>query len=132
MPLRPGETLPHRGLREFEAEGMAYLVMNELGELDEKSTSVSRGYFRHWLNEEQPPESPIQHILRAAEAILRVRRVDTLSSLCNVRQLPIQRLNRDRPVCPQSCPQFGTNPHTPVRRLETQPKTCPDPVSPRH
>lgn len=86
-----GHTIPasydaapmHRGLREFEAEGTAYLVMNELGQLDEESASVSRGYIQWWLAEEQPPVSSIKHVFRAAEALLRAGRIDPLPTAPN-------------------------------------------------
>ena len=36
----------HRGLREFQAESVAYLCSNELGVLSEDAADVSRGYPR--------------------------------------------------------------------------------------
>lgn len=79
-----GHTIPqyhaayatHRGIREFEAESTAYLVMNELGQLDEDTASRSRGYIQHWLQDEQPPEAAIKHVFRAADAILKAGRID--------------------------------------------------------
>ena len=76
MPHRHDEYVLHRGLMEFEAEGTAYLVMNELNLLDDETASHSRGYIHHWLQEEQPPEASIRRVFRAAEAILRAGRVD--------------------------------------------------------
>jgi len=60
---------------EFEAEGTAYLVMNELELMDEETASHSRGYIRHWLQDEQPPERSVRQVFRAAEAILKAGRV---------------------------------------------------------
>ena len=74
MPHRQGESY-HRGLMEFEAEATAYLFMNELGLMDDDTASHSRGYIRHWLQDEQPPEQSIRRVFRAAEAILRAGRL---------------------------------------------------------
>jgi hypothetical protein len=49
---------------EFEAEAAAYLVMNELGQLDDATASHCRGYIRHWLQDEQPPEASIRRVFR--------------------------------------------------------------------
>jgi hypothetical protein len=59
----------HRRIKEFEAEATAYLCMNELGQLDDETASHGRGYIRHWLDDEQPPEQSIRRVLRAAEAV---------------------------------------------------------------
>jgi hypothetical protein len=67
----------HRGVQEFQAEGTAYLVMNELGVLDERTAEVSRGYIQHWLQDEKPSDQAVQHVFRAADAILRAGRVAT-------------------------------------------------------
>jgi len=82
-----GHTLPHhfeeyqahRGVYEFQAEATAYLTMNELGQLDEMAAGHSRGYMRHWLGEEQPPEQAIRQVFTAADRILRAGRVDPIS-----------------------------------------------------
>ncbi len=69
------EYVLHRGLMEFEAEGMAYLIMNEFNLLDDETASHSRGYIWYWLQDEQPPEKSIQRVFRAADAILRAGRI---------------------------------------------------------
>jgi hypothetical protein len=78
-----GHTLPHhfeeyqthRGIMEFQAEATAYLVMNELELMDEETASHSRGYIRHWLGEEQPPDQAIRQVFTAADRILRAGRI---------------------------------------------------------
>jgi N-terminal domain of anti-restriction factor ArdC len=78
-----GHTLPHhyeeyqahRGIMEFQAEATAYLLMNELELMDEETASHSRGYIRHWLGEEQPPDQAIRQVFTAADRILRAGRV---------------------------------------------------------
>jgi hypothetical protein len=78
-----GHTLPHayedyathRGIKEFQAEAVAYLAMNELGQLDEEMASTSRGYIQHWLANEQPPDKAIQQVFTATDRILRAGRV---------------------------------------------------------
>lgn len=75
MPLRPGERLHHRGIREFEAEATAHLVLNELDQLDEETAAHSRGYLQHWTRNEQVPELSIRQVFRASDAILKAGRV---------------------------------------------------------
>jgi N-terminal domain of anti-restriction factor ArdC len=78
-----GHTLPHsfedyqthRGMKEFQAEGTAYLVMNELDQLDEETGAHCRGYIRHWLKDETPPDAAIKQVFTAADRILRAGRV---------------------------------------------------------
>jgi hypothetical protein len=69
------EYVTHRGIREFEAEGTAYLCMNELDMLDEQTASRSRAYIQHWMQDETPPEKSIQRVFKAADAVLRAGRV---------------------------------------------------------
>jgi hypothetical protein len=66
----------HRGIKEFQAESVAYITMNELGMLDDESATHSRGYIQHWLKGEQPLDKAIQQVFRATEAILKAGRVD--------------------------------------------------------
>lgn len=77
MPSQHAEYVTHRGIKEFEAEATAYLVMNELELMDEETASHSRGYIAHWLQDEQPPEMSIRRVFRAADALLRAGRVAT-------------------------------------------------------
>jgi N-terminal domain of anti-restriction factor ArdC len=77
-----GHTLPHhyeeytshKGVMEFQAEATAYLLMNELELMDDETASHSRGYIRHWLGEEQPPDQAIRQVFTAADRILRAGR----------------------------------------------------------
>jgi len=66
----------HRGLLEFQAESTAYLVMNELGVMDDETASISRGYIAHWLHGENPPDTAIRQVFSAAERILAAGRVE--------------------------------------------------------
>src|SRR5262249_41136612 len=86
-----GHTIPHhyeeykahRGILEFQAEATAYIVMNELEQLDNKTAEVSRGYIRHWLKDQTPPDQAIRQVFTAADRILRAGRVavsDTMPS----------------------------------------------------
>ncbi len=47
--LSTGENVTHRGIAEFEAESVAYLVAKEL-ELTTWDASESRAYIQHWLD----------------------------------------------------------------------------------
>lgn len=84
-----GHTLAHtyeeyhttRGVMEFQAEGVAYVVLNLLGVMDEQTARFSRGYIRHWLRNKKPPEQAVRQVLTVADRILRSGRVtvgDTL------------------------------------------------------
>ncbi len=80
IPSRYEEYTTHRGITEFQAEAVAYLAMNELGQLDDQTASVSRGYIQHWLRDEQPPDKAIQQVFRATDAILKAGRAAPVSA----------------------------------------------------
>lgn len=61
----------HRGRFEFEAEGAAYLLMNELGALKQFDAAESRHYIQTWLKDEQPDEKSIRRVFSTADKILR-------------------------------------------------------------
>ena len=61
----------HRGLKEFEAEGAAYLLMNELDSTDQFNAAESRQYIQTWLQGEEPPESSIKRVFSTADKIYR-------------------------------------------------------------
>jgi hypothetical protein len=70
-----GEYATHRGIMEFQAEAVAYLAMNELGQLDEETASTSRGYIQHWLRDERPPDQAIREVFTATDLILKAGRI---------------------------------------------------------
>lgn len=61
----------HRGLKEFEAEAAAYLIMNELGALDQFNAGESRNYIQTWLRDQTPDEKSVRHVFSTADKILR-------------------------------------------------------------
>jgi antirestriction protein ArdC len=63
----------HRGLKEFEAEASAYLIMNELGVVDKFDPAESRHYIQTWLasQDEKPDEKSIRRVFSTADKILR-------------------------------------------------------------
>lgn len=65
--------IKHRGLKEFEAEASAYLIMNELGALDKFDPAESRHYIQSWLRsrKEKPDEKSIKRVFSTADKILR-------------------------------------------------------------
>ena len=75
MPQSLAEYATHRGVFEFQAEATAYLTMHELGQLDDESAEVSRGYIQEWLAGEQPPERAIQQVFTATDRILKAGRL---------------------------------------------------------
>lgn len=60
----------HRGRYEFEAEASAHVVLKELGELDDETASVSRGYISSWMKGEKPSEASIRSVLNVATRVL--------------------------------------------------------------
>lgn len=64
----------HRGSFEFEAEATAYLLMHELGLLDEQSASHSRAYIQGWLRgvdgAERVSDGSIKAVFSAVTTIL--------------------------------------------------------------
>jgi hypothetical protein len=75
IPSHYEEYSTHRGIMEFQAEAVAYLAMNELGQLDDETATRSRGYIQHWLRDERPPDKAIQQVFRVTEAILKAGRL---------------------------------------------------------
>ena len=61
----------HRGVREFQAEATAYIVMNELELSEHLDASESRAYVQHWLSDERPAESEIRPVFSAVDSILK-------------------------------------------------------------
>lgn len=61
----------HRGLYEFQAEATAYLVLNDLGALEQFDPAESRAYIQTWLRGEEPPESAIKRVFTVADRIIR-------------------------------------------------------------
>jgi hypothetical protein len=78
-----GHTLGHRweeyrhprGIMEYQAETVAYLVLNLMGVMDEQTARYSRGYTRHWLRDEKPPEQAVRQVLTVADRIWRAGRI---------------------------------------------------------
>jgi hypothetical protein len=60
----------HRGTFEFEAEASAYVCLNEIGELDEQTATVSRGYVQGWLKGEKPSDKSLRAVLNTSTQIL--------------------------------------------------------------
>lgn len=58
-----------RGLLEFQAEAVAYLVAHEV-ELCDWSPEESRAYIQHWLDGQDVGERDIRQVLTAAEKII--------------------------------------------------------------
>jgi hypothetical protein len=69
------EYATHRGLREFEAEGSAYLVMHQIGAEDQFDAAESRNYIRRWLRQDVwPPDESMRRVLRVADRITKAGR----------------------------------------------------------
>lgn len=71
--------LLHQGHAEFQAEAVAYLVLNELGQLTERAASHSRGYIQDWLAHEQPSDTAIRQVFTAVDTILKAGRQEIAS-----------------------------------------------------
>lgn len=78
-----GHTLPHhldeyrthKGIMEFQAEAVAYVVLSLIGVMDEETARYSRGYIRHYLQDEKPPEQACRQVLTVADRIWRAGRL---------------------------------------------------------
>ena len=68
-----GESPCSRGVQEFGAEAVAYLLAHEL-ELSEWAPEESRAYIQHWLGDEQVTDSHIRAVFTAVDKILRAGR----------------------------------------------------------
>lgn len=66
----------HRGTFELEAEGSAYLTMNELEVLTEDVATVSRGYLQGWLRGKKPSEQSIRKVFKTADTLIDAGRVN--------------------------------------------------------
>lgn len=66
----------HRGLMEFEAEAAAFLTLNELGELDDETARVSRGYAQGWMRDQEPKEETYRRILNVHTKVVQAGRPD--------------------------------------------------------
>jgi hypothetical protein len=64
----------HRGVKEFQAEGTAYLVGNELEAQDQMDTAERRAYIQHWLQGDAPDDKAIKAVFAATTAILKAGR----------------------------------------------------------
>lgn len=71
VPERLAEYQEHRGIFEFEAEGTAYLAMNELRAHDQFDAAESRAYIQTWLRDAKPNEQSIRSVFTATDKILR-------------------------------------------------------------
>lgn len=68
-----GESPCSRGVEEFGAEAVAYLLAHEL-ELTEWAPEESRAYIQHWLGDERVTDSHIRAVFTATDKILRAGR----------------------------------------------------------
>jgi hypothetical protein len=75
--LAQKEYQQHRGLKEFQAETTAYLLMNELEMTEHMDMAESRSYVQHWLHGlERPDDASIKQVLTATDKILKAGRFE--------------------------------------------------------
>ena len=68
----------HRGLKEFQAESTAYLIMNELEMTHHMDKAESRAYVQHWLHgQERPDDTAIKQVFAAVDKILKAGRAES-------------------------------------------------------
>lgn len=75
-PDQIAEYRTHRGIKEFEAEATAYLVANELDQLDSLNASETRAYIQHWLRGDKPDDQSIKRVFAATTQILKAGRIE--------------------------------------------------------
>ena len=71
--LDDGQSACSRGIAEFQAEAVAYLLAHEL-DLSEWAPEESRAYIQHWLGDEQVTDGHIRAVFTAVDKILRAGR----------------------------------------------------------
>jgi len=60
----------HRGLKEFQAEAIAYIILSEVASADSWSADTSRAYVQTWLGSTEVTDTHIKPIFSAANKIL--------------------------------------------------------------
>lgn len=73
-PAELQEYRQHKGVREFQAEGSAYLVLNELDATDQMDAAESRAYIQGWLHGEKPDDKAIKQVFSTADKIIKAGR----------------------------------------------------------
>lgn len=76
MPDQSEDYMRHRGIKEFQAEAVAYLCMNDIGATEHMDAAGSRAYIQTWLSGKTPPDAAIRDVFKAADQILRAGRVE--------------------------------------------------------
>lgn len=85
---------------EFQAQAAAYVVQTLIGIMDEETARYSRGYVRHWLHDEQPPEQAYRQVLTVADRIWRAGRIGGMAVAGDV----------EEPTVPITVPTPATEP----------------------
>lgn len=65
------EYTTHRGIKEMQAETVAYILQNELYLAEPSALSESRAYIQGWLKDTTVPDIAIKEILRAVDKIIK-------------------------------------------------------------
>jgi hypothetical protein len=60
----------HRGVMEFEAEGSAFLALNELELITPETASISRGYCQGWMKGHLPTDGTVRAIFKTTDRIV--------------------------------------------------------------
>lgn len=68
-----GDYAAHRGIKEFQAEAVAYILSHELG-LENFDAEVSRAYVRGWLQGGEVEDKAIRQVFGAVSKILKAGR----------------------------------------------------------
>ena len=61
----------HRGVKEFQAEAVAYLLQNELYLAEPEALSESRAYIQGWMGDVKPDDKAIRQIFNATDKIIK-------------------------------------------------------------
>jgi antirestriction protein ArdC len=80
-PDQNAEYQQHRGVKEFQAEAVAYLCMNGVGATEHMDSSASRGYIQTWLQGKKPSDQAIREVFKAVDIILHAGHVSRESAL---------------------------------------------------
>lgn len=65
----------HQGIYELEAEGSAYILVNELEITEQSDLAESRAYIRGWLGRDEAPDTSVRRIFKTSDTIIKAGRV---------------------------------------------------------
>ncbi len=88
-PEQQDEYKLHRGTKEFQAEGTAYLAIHSIGAATQFDASASRAYIQHYLRGERPSDKAISQVFSATDKLVTAGRKE-VAGTGNVNQTALK------------------------------------------